>query len=252
MSRVLVFDSGVGGLSVHRAIDAAMPAIDLLYLADDAGFPYGEMDENTLKARVVDIVSEAIATHEPDAVVIACNTASTLVLDDLRTRFACPFVGTVPAIKPAAAASRTGLISVLATPATVRRDYTKDLIEAHAGACAVTLVGAPRLAGLAEAYLREEPVADDDLGVEVAPCFVRAASARTDHVVLACTHFPLLIDRLTGIAPWPVTWIDPSPAIARRVRDVLNEPETGGRVREFRTTSGKPWPHTTFRGASPD
>jgi glutamate racemase len=166
-------------------------------------------------------MAELIATHAPDLIVIACNTASTLVLGQLRARFAVPFVGTVPAIKPACAASATKRIAVLGTLATVGREYTRTLIRDFAADCAVDLVGSARLAGHAEAELRGEPVADDAIAAEIAPCFVDAEGRRTDTVVLACTHFPLLLDRLKTLAPWPVTFLDPAPAIARRVIDLM-------------------------------
>jgi len=222
--RVLVFDSGLGGLTVHREIARARPDVALVYAADDAAFPYGAMGEAALVARVLDVVGAFIADHAPDLVVIACNTASTLVLAPLRARHPdLPFVGTVPAIKPAAAASRSRLVSLLATPATVARDYTAALVREHGGDCAVTLVGSARLAGLAEARMRGEPVANADIAGEIAPCFVEMERRRTDAIVLACTHYPLLLENFARLAPWPVAWIDPAPAIARRV-DVLLGP----------------------------
>ena len=166
-----------------------------------------------------------IAAHAPDLAVIACNTASTLVLPHLRARFAVPFVGTVPAVKPACSASRTKLVSVLGTKATVAREYTRALIREFGQGCEVTLVGAAHLAELAEAALQGQRINDDDIAREIAPCFVAAAgddgNPRTDTVVLACTHFPLLLDRLVRLAAWPVDWIDPAPAIARRVSDLM-------------------------------
>jgi len=167
------------------------------------------------------LIGEAIAAYDPAAVVIACNTASTLVLPPLRARFAVPFVGTVPAIKPAAAQTRTGVVSVLATPGTVKRDYTRELISKFAGRCHVALVGAPDLAALAERHLAGEAVDPDALAAQIGPCFVTLDGRRTDIVVLACTHFPLLIDQMTAAAPWPVSWLDPAPAIARQVARVL-------------------------------
>ena len=220
--RVLVFDSGLGGLTVFGELRRRRPDVDYLYAADDAVFPYGGMAEAALVARVLDLMGRLVTLHRPDAVVVACNTASTLVLPPLRARWpALPFVGTVPAIKPAAAASRSGLISVLATPGTVARDYTRDLVRDFAGGCAVTLVGSRTLAALAAAALRGEPVADRDIAAEIAPAFVEAGGRRTDAVALACTHYPLLGAVLERLAPWPVTWIDPAPAIARRLDDVL-------------------------------
>jgi glutamate racemase len=221
---ILVFDSGLGGLTVLREIVAARPDAHYVYVADDAFFPYGHHSEEQIISRVVPLVGELIETHAPDLVVIACNTASTLVMAHLRAAYTVPFVGTVPAIKPACASSKTKRVSVLGTKGTVKREYTKGLIRDFAQGCEVTLVGSPELAALAEAALGGAPIADADIAAEIAPCFVGApadTSARTDTVVLACTHYPLLLDRLAALAPWPVDWIDPAPAIARRVVDLI-------------------------------
>ncbi len=217
---ILVFDSGLGGLTVYREIATVRPDADFVYVADDAAFPYGALAEPALVTRVVDLMDALIAAHRPDLVVIACNTASTIVLPALRKSFAVPFVGTVPAIKPACAASVTKRVSVLGTEATIKREYTRALIRDYAQGCEVTLVGAKALAGLAEAELNGAPADDAALRTEIAPCF-RDDGARTDTVVLACTHYPLLIERLRQLAPWPVNFIDPAPAIARRVADLL-------------------------------
>ena len=219
---ILVFDSGLGGLTVYREIAAVRPDADFLFVADDAAFPYGEKKESALVERVVGLMGELIAAHHPDLVVIACNTASTIVLPDLRKTFTLPFVGTVPAIKPACASSQTRRVSVLGTEATVKREYTRALIRDYARDCEVTLVGAKRLAALAEAELSGTPASDDELSEEIAPCF-RDGAVRTDTVVLACTHYPLLLDRLTKLSPWPVSFLDPAPAIARRVVSLLGD-----------------------------
>jgi glutamate racemase len=221
---ILVFDSGLGGLTVFREVARARPDARFVYAADDAFFPYGRHDEPALIARVLAVMEQLIAAHRPDLVVVACNTASTLVLPQLRARFTVPFVGTVPAIKPACAGSKSKRVSVLGTVATVRREYTRALIRDFAQGCAVKLVGSPRLAELAEAALKGEPVADADIAAEIAPCFVEAEGARTDTIVLACTHYPLLLERLRRLAPWPVDFVDPAPAIARRVLGLLGAP----------------------------
>lgn len=218
---ILVFDSGLGGLTVLCRAMQALPAARMIYAADDAGFPYGRLSEGELVERVLAVMERLVARCHPDLVVIACNTASTLVLPALRARFAIPFVGTVPAIKPAAAFTRSKLISVLATPGTVARDYTRGLIESYAHDCEVALVGSTRLAGLAEAALKGEAVDDDAIRHEIAPCFVERAGRRTDVVTLSCTHYPLLLQRMKRLAPWPVHWIDPAPAIARRAGELL-------------------------------
>jgi glutamate racemase len=238
---ILVFDSGLGGLTVFREIAAARPDAKLVYAADDAFFPYGAKNEAALVARVVSLIGELIARAKADFVVIACSTASTIVLPHLRAHYTVPFVGVVPAIKPACAASRSRRVSVLGTQATVKREYTMDLIREFAQGCDVTLVGSARLAPRAEAALRAEPVDDAAIAAELAPCFVDDGARRTDTVVLACTHFPLLLARFQRLAPWPVGWIDPAPAIARRVVDLLGPPQPGVRAEpaEAHFTSGR-------------
>src|SRR5437588_2861115 len=148
-----MFDSGLGGLTVFCEVAKARPDASYVYVADDAFFPYGSHGEDELVARVGALMGELLAAHRPDLVVIACNTASTLVLPQLRARFLVPFVGTVPAIKPACAVSVTKYVSVLGTEATVAREYTRALIRDFANGANVTLVGAARLAGYAEAEL---------------------------------------------------------------------------------------------------
>jgi glutamate racemase len=172
---------------------------------------------------VLSVIDAVKQRYDPDLVVIACNTASTVALPALRERFEMPFVGTVPAVKPAAVASRSKLISVLGTEATVQREYTHALIRDFAADCDVTLVGSGRLASIAEADLRGETVDDAAIEREIAPCFVEKGGRRTDVVVLGCTHYPLLLERLQRLAPWPVEWLDPAPAIARRVADLIGE-----------------------------
>lgn len=225
---ILIFNSGVGGLTVYREVAAARPDAAYVYVADDAGFPYGNLTEHALIARVTDVVGKAIAEHKPDLVVVACNTASTLALAELRKRFTVPFVGTVPAIKPACAQSATKRIAVLGTQATVSREYTRALIREFAAGCDVDLVGSSHLATFAEAELAGQPVADAAIKAEIASCFVEAKGQRTDTVVLACTHYPLLTTRFKANAPWPVDWLDPAPAIARRVADLLRDRASGG------------------------
>ena len=220
--KILVFDSGLGGLTVFSEITRLRPNLTYLYCADDAGFPYGSWNEEALIDRVITIISGLIETESPDMVVIACNTASTLVLSHLRRRWPMiPFIGTVPAIKPAAEQSRSHMISVLATPGTVKRDYTQKLITQFAGHCQVTLVGSGNLAGLAERAMHHGEINDAEIISEIMPCFVEINDKRTDSIVLACTHYPLLLKEFHRLAPWPVDWINPAPAIARRVDYLL-------------------------------
>src|SRR5580693_427724 len=237
---ILIFDSGLGGLTVYREVVAARADTDFLYVADDAAFPYGALAEPALISRVVALMDELIAAHRPDLVVIACNTASTIVLAELRKKFTVPFVGTVPAIKPACAGSVTKRVSVLGTEATVKREYTRALIRDYAQDCEVTLVGSPTLASYAEAELDGAPAGDAEIRAEIGPCF-RDGAKRTDTVVLACTHYPLLLHRLRQLAPWPVNFIDPAPAIARRVVELLGpSPAAAGRgTTQANFTSGR-------------
>lgn len=237
-----------------REIVRARPDAHYAYVADDAFFPYGHHGEDEIIARVVPLVGELIAAHAPDLVVIACNTASTLVMSYLREQYKVPFVGTVPAIKPACASSRTKRVSVLGTKGTVKREYTRALIRDFSQGCDVTLVGSADLASLAEKALSGEAVGDDAISDELAPCFIGSGAHdphRTDTVVLACTHYPLLMDRLVRLAPWPVDWIDPAPAIARRVSDLLGPPgsEADHTGAEMIFTSKRP--HTLSQALTP-
>ena len=221
--RILLFDSGMGGLTVARAVAAQMPEAHLTYSADNAAFPYGAWKEDALTKRIVEVVGRLIERADPHIVVVACNTASTIALAALRAAYKVPFVGTVPAIKPAAAQTKSGIIGVLATPGTVSREYTHALIHTYASHCKVYLHGAGRMAEIAENKLKGHAVDLEELRNEIEPAFRKHGDKATDVVVLGCTHYPLLLDELRMVEPWPVTYIDPAPAIARRVADVLDE-----------------------------
>jgi glutamate racemase len=254
---VLVFDSGLGGLSVLKELRVQLPAACVTYVADDAAFPYGDWQETALHDHIVALMGHLIDTYRPDLVVIACNTASTLVLPTLRARHEVPFVGTVPAIKPAAAATRSGLLSVIATPRAIASDYTRQLVELHAIGVEVTLVGASRLAAYAEAWLGGEPVDEAAVAAEIAPCFVEREGRRTDVVVLGCTHYPLLLPIFERVQPWPVDWVDGARAIARRAAGLVTGVAVGGCQGRIVFTAGKPLsPQLVARldafGLSPD
>ncbi len=228
LPKILVFDSGLGGLTVYDEIVKLRPQANYVYAADDAAFPYGRLTDARVISRVRDVMDILVEAGRPDIIVIACNTASTLVLPFLREHWPdIPFIGTVPAIKPAAEQSRSQVITVLATPGTVARDYTQALIRDHAAQCHVTLVGSDRLAALAEAFMHGDPPDDEAIAAELAPCFVEHNGCRTDHIVLACTHYPLLLPqflRLAGVRiGWSVSFIDPAPAIARQTDRVLSQ-----------------------------
>ncbi|WP_336294664.1 glutamate racemase [Bartonella sp. CB169] len=221
---ILFFDSGIGGLTVLREVRALIPETQFIYVADDAGFPYGNWEENTLKNRILKLFTNLLKLYNPSLCVIACNTVSTLMMADLRQKFPqILFVGTVPAIKTAAERTKTGFISVLATPGTVKRTYTHKLINSFAAQCHVKLVGSEKLAGFAEDYLRGKPINLSELRQEILPCFVEENGKCTDIIVLACTHYPFLIDFFYEQALWPVEWIDPAKAVAKHIKSLLQE-----------------------------
>ncbi len=219
--RVLVFDSGMGGLTVAREIMARAPGIAVDYAADTGFFPYGDKSDAALRARLPEIAARLVEQAQPDVFVIACNTASTLALDEVRAKLSIPVIGTVPAIKPAAAESRSGVIGLLATPGTIRRQYTADLIREFAANLTVILHGSIELVRLAEAHAAGEPF--DPAGFRAAqqPIFQAEGGERVDTIVLACTHFPLVREQLSEAAPRPVSYIDSGAAIARQTLRVL-------------------------------
>jgi glutamate racemase len=217
----LVFDSGVGGLSVLSEIAALLPQLRLTYAADNAAFPYGKKTEAELVARVSAVIGALVEATAPDIVVIACNTASTTALAAVRQFLTVPVIGVVPAIKPAAAASRSRVIGLLGTKTTVASAYTAALIKQFADGCTVLTYGSPELVEAAERKLQGLPPADAEVVAAVAHLFGQRGGDRLDTVVLGCTHFPLLAEELAAAAPHPVAWMDSGAAIARRVDAIL-------------------------------
>ena len=213
---LLFFDSGVGGLSVLGPTRALLPSAPIVYAADSAGFPYGTKSEAELATRVPALLGRLVERFDPRLVVIACNTASTIALDDARAALDLPVVGTVPAIKPASEISTTRVIGVLGTEATVRQPYVDDLAAKFAADCTIIRHGSPRLVELAEARLGGETVSVEDVRAATRPLFDAPDGDRIDTVVLACTHFPLLADELAEAFP-RVAYIDGGPGIARRI-----------------------------------
>ncbi|WP_111640803.1 glutamate racemase [Marinimicrobium alkaliphilum] len=214
--RILIFDSGVGGLSIAREVRARLPGCDLIYASDNAAFPYGTKTEDELVSRV-DAVLKALLAHYPaDIVVVACNSASTLALPHIRAHFSQPIVGVVPAIKPAAERSQSRVIGLLATPGTVSRAYTRELIESFASECTVISVGSSELVTLAEQQLRGQIPGHAAIQTILAPFREHPRGPLMDTLVLACTHFPLLREQIAANLPGGVTLIDSGEAIARR------------------------------------
>lgn len=232
--KVLVFDSGMGGLTVAREIKALAPRVSVDYAADTGFFPYGDKSDAALRARLPDIALALVDRVKPDVFVIACNTASTLALEDVRSVLDIPVVGTVPAIKPAAAATKTGVIGLLATPGTVRRAYTAQLIADFAQDVRVVMHGSVDLVRLAERQAAGEAVSLEAFRAAQAPLFSDEFGAQIDTVVLACTHFPLVRGELAATVPQAVTFIDSGEAIARQTLRVLEgangQNESGGTV----------------------
>ena len=234
-SPILFFDSGVGGLSVVAPTREILPTAAFVYVADTAGFPYGTKTEAEIAARVPALLGRLVERYRPRLVVIACNTASTIALSVVRGALDVPVVGTVPAIRPAAAASVTRVIGVLGTDATVRQPYVDRLSAEFASDCTVVRHGSAALVALAEAKLRGEMVALDDVRAAIAGLFDGPHGGSIDTVVLACTHFPLLADELAAAVPHPVRFVDGGPGIARRIAHL---------------TTGQDWPEIVPPGVA--
>ncbi|UZJ45288.1 glutamate racemase [Marinimicrobium sp. C6131] len=221
--RLLVFDSGVGGLSIMADIQRLLPGCSVSYASDNAAFPYGTKSEAILIARVDRVLHQLIQHSRPDVVVVACNSASTLALPHIRAHFREPIVGVVPAIKPAAQRSHTKVIGLLATPGTVARPYTRDLIQQFAPDCTVISLGSSELVRLAEAHLRGQTPSPEQLQDLLSPMMAHPRASEMDTLVLACTHFPLLKRELQAVVGPDVALIDSGEAIARRVAYWLAE-----------------------------
>jgi len=219
---VLFFDSGVGGLSVLAPTRALLPNAPIVYAADSAGFPYGKRSEAEIASRVPALLGRLVERFHPRLAVIACNTASTIALEHVRSALDLPVVGTVPAIKPAAETSRTRVIGVLGTEATVRQPYVDDLATRFAADCTLIRHGSPELVELAEANLGGEEVSVEAVRAAAQPMFDAPEGANIDTVVLACTHFPLLAKELEAAFPH-VTYVDGGPGIARRIAFLTRE-----------------------------
>ena len=219
---LLFFDSGVGGLSVLGPTRALLPNAPIVYAADSAGFPYGKRSEAEIASRVPALLGRLVERFHLRLAVIACNTASTIALDHVRSALDLPVVGTVPAIKPAAEMSKSRVIGVLGTQATVRQPYVDDLAARFAADCTIIRHGSPELVEIAEAKLRGEDVSVAAIRSATKPMFDSPDGERIDTVVLACTHFPLLQDELAAAFP-TISFVDGSAGIARRIASLTRE-----------------------------
>ena len=232
---ILVFDSGIGGLSVLRPIRALLPNAPFLYVADNAGYPYGTKRAHQIEARVPALLGRLAERFDPELIVIACNTASTIALESVRAALDLPIVGTVPAIKPAAALSKTRAIGILGTEATVVQPYVDRLAAEFAGDCIVVRHGSAELVELAEAKLRGEPTPPEAYARVLDGLLSQPGGDRIDTIVLACTHFPLVEAELAAAAPRPLAFVDGKEGIARRTAQLL---------------AGRDWPGGAAEGAA--
>ncbi len=228
-----VFDSGVGGLSILSSITRALPWVRLSYCCDNLNFPYGTKSDEDVIRLSVDITSRYFAEAKFDVLVIACNTASTIALASVRAALPIPVVGVVPAVKPAAAASHTKVIGVLATPGTIRRPYLADLIREFAADCEVVTCGSSALVQLAERKLRGDIGTDDEFRHEIGEIIAGCARG-LDQLVLGCTHFPLITEELRRVLPAGVQFVDSGEAVAARVAVIGQELKLPAKSREPR------------------
>ncbi|QYN45304.1 glutamate racemase [Gilliamella sp. ESL0441] len=217
---VLVFDSGIGGLSVYNEIYKQMPNLHYIYAFDNEMFPYGDKSSEFLIDRVNSIIEHISNNYLIDIAVIACNTASTICLPSLRSKFSFPIVGVVPAIKPACQITQNKCIGLLATKATIERAYTTNLIQEFATDCTVKLLGLSELAIIAENKLQGIGVDINQLQTLLAPWL--SGPIIPDTIVLGCTHYPFIKEELEILFP-NTTFIDSGNAIAARVYNLLNE-----------------------------
>ncbi|TFI57187.1 glutamate racemase [Sphingomonas parva] len=244
---LLIFDSGIGGLSVLAPIRELLPTAPIVYVADSAGYPYGTKSPAEIEARVPALLGRLAERFDPELIVIACNTASTIALDGVRAALDLPIVGTVPAIKPAAALSQTRAIGVLGTEATVRQPYVDRLAAQFASDCTVVRHGSAELVDLAEAKLRGTPADRAAFARILDALYARPGGDRIDTIVLACTHFPLVEEELGRASSKPVRFVDGKEGIARRTAWLTRDhvwPESapeGRAVFTGRTTDVEPY-----------
>lgn len=230
---ILFFDSGIGGLSVLKATQAALPQAPIIYAADFAGLPYGNKTEIQITARVAGLLGRLVERYQPRLVTIACNTACTIALNEVRAALDIPIVGTVPAIKPASEQTKTGVIGLLGTAATIRQPYVDLLQREFASNMTLLRYAAPELVHAAEAKLRGEAVAASVYEGAIAALRNQPGGENLDVVVLGCTHFPLVEEELRAAAGGNMAFVDGAAGIARRIGIV---------------TDGQAWPEKRAPG----
>ena len=223
--KIMIFDSGAGGLSVASEILNALPWLNIDYVADLEGFPYGILPNYQLEQRVTTIVRHLVTQDKNiTLVVIACNTASTVILDCLRSTFPqIEFVGVVPAIKPAVSLSKSGVIGLLATAATVKRPYTDQLIKKYANNTTVLPFGSETLVIQAENFARKQNIDQELISREIRLFLDHPKASHMDTLILACTHFPLIDKQIKhALMGQDIRLVDSGEAIARRVASLIS------------------------------
>lgn len=232
-SPLLIFDSGIGGMSVVQAVRNLLPNAPIVYAADYAGLPYGTKSEAEIAARVPALLGRLVERFRPRLVTIACNTACTIALGHIRAALDVPVVGTVPAIKPASLATRTNVIGLLGTTATIRQPYVDRLEAEFAIGMNLLRHAAPELVLAAEAKMRGEMVDPDIYAAAISGLTSQPDGNQMDVVILGCTHFPLIEEELIKFAGPEMQFVDGAAGIARRIAYL---------------TEGQPWPDFPSEG----
>lgn len=239
-SPILVLDTGVGGLTVLAEIQKALPQAPLIFAADRAGLPYGTKTEAEVAARVAGLLGRMSERYQPRLACIACNTASTIALGMVREVLEIPIVGTVPAIKPAASMTQTGVIGLLGTAGTVRQPYVDRLEIEFASDKRLIRFPAPGLVDLAEAKAAGETVKVEEVRSEVEGLLNAEGGDKIDTLVLACTHFPLLEDELAQVFGAGVGCIHGASGIASRIASLTEGQPFERAQADFAVVTGNP------------
>ena len=213
-----IFDSGSGGLSVYREIWKLLPREKYVYFSDNANCPYGEKSREFIVGRA-EAITERLLERGCDIVTVACNTATAAAISTLRARYDIPFIGMEPAVKPAALSTRSGVIGVLATAGTLKASKYLDTRDRYADGIKVVEHVGQGFVELVEKGILDGPVAEETVRRSVEPL----VEAGADVIVLGCTHYPFLSSLIEGVAGKGVSIIDPAPAAARHLLDVMRE-----------------------------
>ena len=219
LSNILIFDSGIGGLSIADEVTRALPQHPIVYIADNRLYPYGIQSDDALLTRAKTLFPILENHYQPVIIIIACNSASTLILNEVRAITRAPVIGVVPAIKPAADITQSGHIGLLATKGTISRQYTQDLITEFASRHEITKIGSDVLVSQAERKLHGDAIEETLIERELTPIINNTA---IDTVILGCTHFPLIKQEIQNTLGNKVHLIDSGEAIARRATHILS------------------------------